>query len=149
MRLKIISQNAKETQKIAFILGQAIRKEKGRRTARVIALEGNLGSGKTIFTQGLAKGLKVKGRVLSPTFILMRPHQLGKFQGCFYHIDSYRLKGETDLLNLDFETIFKEPKNIIVIEWPGRVKKILPQDAIWIKFKIIGKLKREISFLIK
>lgn len=144
MNLKIISNSVKETQKIAYLLGKELLKEKNKKHALIMALEGNLGAGKTTFLQGLAKGLKVKGRIFSPTFILMRPHEFGKKRGCFFHIDAYRLKHKEDLLGIDFGEIIKEQENVIVIEWPGRVKSLLPKNTIWIKFKILGKLKREI-----
>jgi len=108
----------------------------------VIALTGNLGSGKTTFVQGFAKGLGIKQRIISPTFILMR-----KYGENFYHVDLYRLEGniESEVRNLGIEDIWKDPKNIVVIEWAEKIKKMIPKSAQWIKFENLGKDERKIT----
>jgi len=108
----------------------------------VIALTGNLGSGKTTFVQGFAKGLGLKARIISPTFILMR-----KYGENFYHVDLYRLEGniESEVRNLGIEDIWKDPKNIVVIEWAEKIKKMIPKSAQWIKFENLGKDERKIT----
>jgi tRNA threonylcarbamoyladenosine biosynthesis protein TsaE len=121
------------------------------KTAAVFALQGDLGAGKTTFTQGFLKGLGSKKRATSPTFVLMRRHALGggrsadtaqkKFKNVF-HIDAYRLKGPGHLAALDLGVILNEPRNIILIEWPEQAKKFLPKNTIWVKFKY-GKKENE------
>jgi len=136
--MEIITENAKETQKVGEILAQEIAKSKtANRKALVIGLEGELGSGKTTFIQGLAKGLKIKERITSPTFVIIRKI------GWFYHIDCYRVKPR-DLLDLGFKEIISRP-NLVVIEWAERARKILPKNSLWIKFKHLGQGKRKIS----
>ena len=107
----------------------------------VFGLVGNLGAGKTTFIQAFAKGLGIKAKVTSPSFVLMKNYKN------FYHIDCYRIKNHKDILALDFKEIISNPKNIIMIEWAEKIRKILPKDAIWIKFKIINKNQRKIEIL--
>ncbi len=114
--------------------GQALRLRSGQ--AFVIALEGDLGGGKTTFLQGFAKGLGIKEKILSPTFVLMK-----RFNN-FYHIDCYRVKNPKAILDLGFEKIIAEPKNIVAIEWADRIKEILPKDSLIIKFDFLSKEKR-------
>jgi tRNA threonylcarbamoyladenosine biosynthesis protein TsaE len=133
-------RNQRETNKLAKILArEIIKKSLKTETALTIGLEGELGSGKTTFIKAFAKGLGIKKRLTSPTFVLMKNYRN------FYHIDCYRIKSYKDILGLDFQEIISNPKNIILIEWAEKVKKILPKDVIWIKFKIISEKEREIK----
>jgi tRNA threonylcarbamoyladenosine biosynthesis protein TsaE len=98
-------------------------KDLGRRTAQklrggeVLALYGDLGSGKTTFVQGLAEGLGIKGPILSPTFVIRRSYR-GRLH--LHHFDFYRLSSRKDLENLDLEeTVAKD--SVVVIEWPDKV----------------------------
>ncbi len=103
------------------------------RHARVIALVGNLGAGKTTFTQGFLKKLGVKRRVISPTFLIVRPYKLpATSYKLAFHIDCYRLHKPEELLTLGLRDIIKEPGHILLIEWPELVKKYLPKDTQWI-----------------
>lgn len=98
-----------------------------------IALFGDLGGGKTTFLQGLAKGLGVKKRILSPTFIVSRDYPLPG-SGRFYHFDWYRLENENQVRSLGITDLFDQD-NIIAIEWADRAKNILPQKRIEVYFK--------------
>ena len=146
--LEIITDSASETQKAGEILAQEITKSKlENKKALVIGLEGELGSGKTTFVQGLAKGLKIKERITSPTFVILKKFDLRPathFQN-FYHIDCYRFTSADQLIDLGFREIMNQPENLIVIEWAERVKKILPKNSLWIAFKHLGQDKRRIS----
>ncbi len=117
--------------------------------ATVFALTGELGSGKTTFIQGFLRGMGVVRGGASPTFILMRRHAIrGKFKSV-YHIDTYRIKNPGEFLKLDFKEILADPKNIILIEWAEKVKKILPKNAIWLRFHHgRGEEDRRVSFKI-
>ena len=121
-------------------------KELGRKTAanlkggQTFALSGDLGSGKTTFVQGFAAGLGYTGRIISPTFILMRkyPH--------FYHVDLYRFEDNIaqEVENIGLTDILGKGKNIVVIEWAEKIKDLIPANAVWIKFENLGKDKRRI-----
>ena len=119
----------------------------GKKNATIFALTGELGVGKTTFVQGFFKGLGLKRTPSSPTFIIMRRTTLRhkKFKNIF-HIDAYRIKKTTNLAPLEFEKIFHDPQNIVLIEWAENIKKILPKNTIWMKFHH-GKKENERTIL--
>jgi tRNA threonylcarbamoyladenosine biosynthesis protein TsaE len=133
-----ISKGAKETQKLGEKISGEILKMPPRKKAVVLALVGNLGGGKTCFLQGFTKGLGIKEKVLSPTFIIMR-----RFNN-FFHFDCYRIQKPKDILDLGFKEIIDNSENIVAIEWADKIKKIIPEDALWIKFESLGGNKRRI-----
>ena len=98
----------------------------------VVCLEGDLGAGKTTFTQGLAAALGVGGRVASPTFCIVREHRSEKL--LLVHMDLYRLGGEDDVLAIGWED-YLERGAIIVVEWPDRAGALVPADALHVSFK--------------
>lgn len=128
-------------------MGNAIVKIKKREKALVIGLEGNLGSGKTTFTQGLASGLGIKEKIISPTFVILKKFRVHTpaFK-TFYHFDCYRLKKSKEILDLDFKKFVSDPQNILAIEWVNQISKILPRDTLMLKFRIIHQNTREIEF---
>ncbi len=135
---EIITKSSQEMKKVGRVLAQEILSGNNKNVL-VIGLEGDLGSGKTTFVQGLAKGLGIKDKITSPTFVIIKKYSF------LYHIDCYRIK-DKDLLELDFNEIIKTPGNLIIIEWAERVKKILPKDTLWMKFEYLDKNKRRIIY---
>ena len=113
--------------------------------ATVIGLKGDLGSGKTTFTQTLGKILGIKDRITSPTFVIQKRYKIeeGSFENLI-HIDAYRLKDGNELLALDWEEINKNPKNLILIEWPEIVSDVL-KDIKVIEFSVIDDVTRRIE----
>lgn len=107
-----------------------------RKSALVIALEGELGSGKTTFIQGFLHGLGVKKRSPSPTFIIFRRFKINdlRFKN-LYHVDAYRIKDYHELVTLGFRGNISDPHNIVLIEWADKIRKILPRSVLWIKFR--------------
>ncbi len=145
--LRIVTKSAKETKKAGeFLAGEIVKSKLKSKKALIIGLNGELGSGKTTFIQGMAGGLKIRERITSPTFVIMKKYSFGsrlpKRNGWLYHIDCYRVQSK-DLLDLGFKEIINQP-NLVVIEWAEKIKKILPKDTLWIKFKYLDKDKREI-----
>lgn len=137
--VEIAARSAVETQKIARLLADEIRPRQDG--AVVIALEGELGAGKTTFAQGLARALGVKENVLSPTFVLMKIYDLNQESGIrnygfkyFIHIDCYRIQSPKDLIHLGLKDILQDRDAIVLIEWADRIKKILPRDVIRLMF---------------
>jgi tRNA threonylcarbamoyladenosine biosynthesis protein TsaE len=113
-------------------------------------LEGELGGGKTTFLKGFAKGLGIRKKIKSPTFIIMRKYKLGfRCQvlglGYFYHFDCYRISKAKEILNLGFKEIIQNPENIVAIEWGDKIRRILPKNYIRIKFRFLGQNKRKIT----
>ena len=115
-------------------------------TARVFCLRGELGAGKTSFLQGFGKGLKVKEKIQSPTFIIMSrfPLKNQKFKN-FYHFDCYRLESPEEIIKLGFEEIISNPENIVAIEWPEKIEKFLPGDRTEIALEFLGENERAIN----
>lgn len=144
----IITKSAKETQKFAAELAEKLIKKKNS-GALFVALEGELGAGKTTFIKGFSRTFGIREKILSPTFALIHKHKLanGKFKN-LYHIDAYRLKSHKELGKLGVKKIFANPGNIILIEWADRVKKSIPKTAAWIYLNHLGKNKRLIKLKI-
>lgn len=142
--MEIITKSERETKKIGEILAKEILKTKFKRPL-ILALEGELGGGKTTFLKGFGKGLGIKEKILSPTFILMRKFRIrnSKFKN-FYHIDCYRIKKPKEILDLGFEKIISNPRNIVAIEWAKKIKKIISKKSLWIYFDFEGLNKRKI-----
>lgn len=149
VKREYISSSSAKTKKFGEKLAKQILKKKLKKRAFVIGLEGELGGGKTTFLQGFARGLGIREKILSPTFVIMKKFKIRgnsysnscKFAN-LYHIDCYRIQKPKELIDLGFKEIISEPKNIVVIEWADRVRKIIPKTAIWIKFKFIDKNRR-------
>lgn len=118
-------------------MAEEVKKYSGK-SALVLALEGNLGAGKTTFTQSFAKSLGIKEKISSPTFVLMKVYKLPSSSynlKYFVHIDCYRLDSAKDLQHLGFKDLLMDKDAVVVVEWADRIKKILPKDTIWIKFE--------------
>lgn len=141
--MEIISKNAEQTQTIGRVLAETILNTMPDKQALVLALEGDLGGGKTTFIQGLARGLGIRENLTSPTFVIMKSYHLKNDNfAVFYHLDCYRLRDENDLEALGIKEILADSKNIVAIEWAERVTKILPKNFIKINFKFIGENQR-------
>ena len=140
MKKENITSDSIQTKKLGEKFAKEILEKKPKKTAFVVGLEGELGGGKTTFLQGFAKGLGIKEKILSPTFVIMK-----KFNN-FYHIDCYRIEKPKELLDLGFKKITSNPKNIIVIEWADRIRKIMPKHTLWTKFDFINEKRRRITF---
>ena len=108
----------------------------------IVCLEGDLGAGKTTFTQGLAAALGVPGRVTSPTFCIVQEHQSPDV--LLVHMDLYRLHGEEDVEAIGWEDYLSRGA-IIAVEWPERAGALLPSSAHHVAFHHKGEEKRRIT----
>ncbi|MEK7081464.1 MAG: tRNA (adenosine(37)-N6)-threonylcarbamoyltransferase complex ATPase subunit type 1 TsaE [Patescibacteria group bacterium] len=137
----------------AFLVLGRIASDKNRAGAAVIGLYGNLGSGKTAFVKKIGKILGVKEKIISPTFIIMKRYAIPaarrrKFNlSEMVHIDAYRLGSHEEILKLNWPGIIKNKKQAIFIEWPERVKKVMPKNALKIRFSFIDEKKRKVKIL--
>jgi len=140
--MKFVTKSFSETHKIAEKLVKKLN------TGDILALKGNLGSGKTCFTQGLARAFGIKKIITSPTFTLLNIYPI-KYKKNeikkLYHFDLYRINNIKEFLKLGFKEILEQKNGIIVLEWPERIQKILPQKTIVIKFKFINENTRKIE----
>lgn len=125
----------KETKNLA-------KKMAGKIKSGVIALTGELGAGKTTFVQGFAKGLGIKEKIISPTFVLIRQYPIPNTSRILYHIDLYRLEGFTEL---GLKEIIGDPNNIVLIEWAEKIKNDLPEKTTYIKIRKENQNKRSIT----
>lgn len=118
------SHSPSETKQIAAAIAAKVANTRPKKTgALIITLNGDLGAGKTTFTQGFAKELGISRNITSPTFVIMKRHIVKK--GAYsnlYHIDAYRMKTLTDIIPLGFEDVLKEPSNIVLIEWAENIQ---------------------------
>lgn len=130
MTLKIVSQGEKETLAVSREFAKLVRALKNP-GAVVVALIGDLGSGKTTFARGFVRAFGVRRRVASPTFLIMRRFPAGRRD--IWHIDCYRIRSR-DLVKLNFLELCRDRRNIILVEWADRVKSLLPKNAIKLRF---------------
>ncbi len=142
-----LTRNPNQTKKLGESFAKKILRSKLPQKAFVLALVGDLGGGKTTFVQGFAKGLGIREKILSPTFILMKKFSIPS--RTFIHIDCYRIKKPKELLDLEFGKIVSDPKNIIAIEWADKIKKIIPKGSTILKFEFINKETRKIVIELK
>ena len=107
------------------------------RGGEILALVGDLGSGKTTFTKALGKQLKIKNHITSPTFMVMNlfKAKAGNKPVFFYHLDLYRTKNFKEVKALGITEIWGDPRTITVIEWADKIKRHLPKKTVLIKFK--------------
>ncbi len=142
--MKVVTATIQKTQRLA---ADFVHKLKPGQRAKVVGLQGELGSGKTAFAQAAARAAGIKEPVVSPTFLIMRVYKLPprrQFKH-FIHIDAYRLEDASELVHLGFREFLKDSSNIIFIEWPERVDSILPAELIKITFKHIDDQIREVT----
>ncbi|MCX6759011.1 MAG: tRNA (adenosine(37)-N6)-threonylcarbamoyltransferase complex ATPase subunit type 1 TsaE [Candidatus Nealsonbacteria bacterium] len=142
-----LTKSSAQTKKLGEFFAKNILKRSPTKKVIVLGLIGDLGGGKTTFLQGFAKGLGIKEKILSPTFIIMRRFRIcansRKFAD-FYHIDCYRIKRPEEILELGFKEIISNSKNLVAVEWAGRIKKILPKNVLILKFEFINRNTRKI-----
>ena len=135
-KIEILSVSAEQTREIAHFIGGKLRK------GDVLALSGELGSGKTCFTGGLARGLGVdeKYQITSPTFTLINEYPA---RCKLYHFDVYRLNGYSEFEDLGYEEYFYSD-GVVVIEWAEKIVQILPAETFFISFKYLDENRRKI-----
>nr|AGS52998.1 ATPase YjeE [uncultured bacterium contig00030] len=138
--IHLVSNSAQETAAIGQRIASSLEKNaKGR----VVALTGELGSGKTCLVKGIALALGVSENVTSPTYTIISEYACRSFPA-FYHIDAYRLNCENDFEDIGGVEIIKSGC-LCLVEWADRIMKILPQDTIAVNMEITGSDSRLIK----
>jgi tRNA threonylcarbamoyladenosine biosynthesis protein TsaE len=107
----------------------------------VVALTGELGAGKTCFTQGLARGLGVAGRAVSPTFVLINEYR-GRLP--VHHVDAYRTESLTELLDLGLDELFSGD-GVTIVEWADKLLPLLPAHTVHVHIEGVGDEPRTIT----
>ncbi len=161
MQTEFITQNHIETKKLGKLLARELS------GGEVICLSGELGAGKTTFTQGLLEGLGAQKPYTSPTFVVMKEYKtrdpvkslcshgasnnkkmVNSRIRKVYHFDAYRVSSG-DILNLGWEEMLADESNICIVEWADKIKEIIPRRAIWLGFEWMDEKKRKIILVKK
>lgn len=143
MAMKIITKSTDETQIVAKNIAQEIISNK---RANLVLLEGELGGGKTTFSQGFLAGLGVVQNVTSPTFVIMKTYIIPNSEYKVYHLDLYRLNQEWEVLDLGIMDLLKNSNNILLVEWANKTPKLwenLPHTKI--EFEVLNNTDRAIT----
>ena len=143
--MKHLCRSLGETEAVAALFLNNL--EISKNGATVVGLIGDLGSGKTTFTQALARQLGVTEKVTSPTFVIQKRYDLDnqKFNNLI-HIDAYRLGKAEELAHLKWAEIVADPGNLILVEWADRIISALPADVHKLMFRFVDNETREINF---
>ncbi len=135
--IEFFSKSSDQTKRLGTRLGAFLNK------GDIVCLSGDLGTGKTTFVQGLAKGWGSLDLVTSPTFVII--NQYRKPDGeILHHMDAYRLSGAIDAINLDMDQIITT--GALVLEWPELIQSALPQSHLWIDLKWVDDFQRRMVF---
>ncbi len=132
--------NKKDTEKFAQDFAKNLK------GGEIVALDGELGAGKTFFVQAVAKRLGIKNTVNSPTFVIMKVYdaEKGKIKK-MVHIDAYRLSSAEDLSVIGALEYFNKNDTVVFVEWASKIKEILPSKTVFLKFEIKDKHKRTVK----
>lgn len=131
--MEIITHSTQETKEFAIKLAKDIK------PGMVLALYGDLGSGKTTFTRFLVEALGIEKRVQSPTFVIARRYDKVN------HIDLYRLTSKKEVEDLGFGEMVKDIDTISIVEWPELAEDLLPKDTLRIYFEYVDETSRRIK----
>ncbi len=139
-RLSYKSNSADQTKKIGYDFAKKLK------PMDVVFLKGDLGAGKTTFVQGLAAGLGITTRIISPTFVVVRQYEILDHEfATLYHLDLYRLKDESEVRSVDFNDCLDDKKGIVVIEWPEIGQGFINKDVWEVRLSSTGESSREIE----
>jgi len=135
--LEFFSRSPEQTRRIGVRLGGMLQ------AGDVICLQGDLGAGKTTFTQGLAQGWGSLDSVSSPTFILVNQYRRAD-GGLLFHLDAYRLDSVPEAEELDLDSMLAE--GALIIEWPLRINSLIPPEHLWVDLEHISEEHRQMKF---
>ena len=135
--LEFFSRSPEQTRRIGMRLGGLLK------AGDVICLQGDLGAGKTTFTQGLAQGWGSIDSVSSPTFILINMYRRPDGE-LLHHLDAYRLESVPEAEELDLDSYLAE--GALIVEWPERLGNLIPKDNLWINLEHISEEHRQMNF---
>jgi len=137
--LYIISHSPEQTSRLGARLGRLLQ------PGDVVCLNGEMGAGKTLFSQGVGRGWGAEGRLTSPTYTLVHQHQRAEDGARLYHMDCYRLSGpdEADTVGLDD---MLDSDAVLLIEWAGKIVEALPEEHLWVDLTIHEVTRRKMMF---
>lgn len=128
--ITIETASPEQTEQLGYRLGKLLQ------PGDLLLLSGTLGAGKTCLTRGLAQGWGAQQQPTSPTFTLINEYDRPAvgLDERFYHVDCYRLSGSEDALTTGIQDLFGQ-QGVLVIEWPERIEKLIPEDYMWIEIE--------------
>jgi len=142
MSRKLISNSEEETQEAGARFARSLNQ------GGVVALEGTLGTGKTIFVKGMAVGLGVVDTVQSPTFVLMNIYDIHHPHiTTLVHVDCYRFDKPEDALAIGLQDYTEDKRTLVVIEWAEKIQELLPENTQRIAFSVGQNESRTVTFL--
>jgi len=115
----------------------------------VVALQGEMGAGKTAFARGLGEGWGTSQPLRSPSFTLIQKHSRPQDDAVLYHVDLQRIESASDLASIGLRDLLEEEEVIVLIEWPERAEALLPPNALHIRIRSISETKRQFMFSAK
>lgn len=133
--LEFFSRSPEQTRRVGMRLGNLLRR------GDVVCLQGDLGAGKTTLVQGVARGWGTLDPVSSPTFIIVNVYRRPN-DGRLFHMDAYRLDSAPEAAELDMEGMLAQGS--LLVEWPERIQRILPDERIWISFEYVAEENRQV-----
>ncbi|HSR48593.1 MAG TPA: tRNA (adenosine(37)-N6)-threonylcarbamoyltransferase complex ATPase subunit type 1 TsaE [Anaerolineales bacterium] len=136
--LEFLSHSPEQTLRVGVRLGEILRH------GHVVCLEGDLGSGKTTLTQGIARGWGALDAVTSPTFVLVNEYRRAD-SDILYHVDAFRLATAEEARGMGLPDLFDEG-HVVVIEWPAQVAQVLPTDHLWVGLGWVDESRRSMKF---
>jgi tRNA threonylcarbamoyladenosine biosynthesis protein TsaE len=137
--LDFISSSTEQSIRLGVRLGELLL------VGDLICLSGELGTGKTIFAQGIGRGWGASQGATSPTFVLVNEYSKGGDKEILYHIDCYRLDTPADVFTAGIGEVL-DSESTIMIEWPERIINMLPDDRFWLDLRYISETKRGLRF---
>lgn len=136
--MKIVSYSVNDTLRIGRVISRHLKE------GDILCLFGELGSGKTVLTKGIALGLGIaKNSIISPTFVLIRQYHKAKLP--LFHFDLYRLKGDAEIMGLGYHEYFYD-EAVTVIEWANKLNYLMPKECLKVKLQIESFKKRIFKF---
>ena len=135
--MEFISRSPEQTRRVGMRLGSLLK------TGDLICLSGDLGTGKTTLTQGIASGWGTLDTVTSPSFVLVNVYR-GPELHALYHLDAYRLNSPIEAEDLDVDAMLESGP--LVVEWAERIQDALPQECLWVKLRWIENDQRDLVF---
>jgi tRNA threonylcarbamoyladenosine biosynthesis protein TsaE len=138
--LEFISRSPDQTLRLGARLGRHLS------GGDVLALDGDLGSGKTVFAQGIGMGWGASSRLVSPTYVIMRRHRRHQDDVDLYHVDLYRLTTASEVEMLGLDEVVGAPEVVCLVEWPERHMGLFPPDRLWVHLRILDEYRRSLVF---
>ncbi len=138
--IEFISRSPEQTRRVGARLGMLLN------GGDVVALEGDLGAGKTVLAQGIGIGWGATTSLISPTFIIVRRHTRNQDDNYFYHVDLYRIAWPAEAENLGLTELLGDPRAVCVVEWAERATDLFPEEKLWVTLRTLDEQRRSLTF---